>query len=346
MRTARGAIARLRGWITEPMLVAFAVFGSVPFWINQVGLYPYLGVEVLVFCIFALGFNVLFGHTGLPSFGHGAFFGIGAYAMGLTQFHLVANLWIGLLAATLVAAVFGAAVACFISHRRGIYFALMTIAFSQLFFFIASKWTSVTGGEDGLLNIRRLPADFGIVSFPLRTNPALYWFAFACFVGIAVLLWRLVNSPFGRVLQAIKQNEERVAFLGYNVWLYKWLSFALSCAVAGFAGGIFAMGQGGAFVQVMSLQWSGVIVLMVLIGGGLVSFWGPVIGTVIYFIARDLLGAYTETWLLWFGLMFMLMVMFKPEGAAGLWADLRRRTTAVRARAPAASFRTGGPVGT
>jgi branched-chain amino acid transport system permease protein len=155
-----------------------------------------------------------------------------------------------------------------------------------------------------------------------------------------------VNSPFGRVLQAIKQNEERVAFLGYDVWLYKWLSFVISCAVAGFAGGIFAMGQGGAFVQVMSLQWSSVVVLMVLIGGGLVSFWGPVIGTVIYFIARDLLGAYTETWLLWFGLMFMAMVMFKPEGAAGLGANLSRRLMAVRVRAGTASGEAGGTGGT
>ncbi len=333
--TANSALLSLRGWITWPMLASFLIFGSLPWWIGAVGLYPYLGVEVLVFCVFALGFNVLFGYTGLPSFGHGAFFGIGAYAMGLTQFDLVPNLWIGLLAATLAGAVFGAVVALFISHRRGIYFALMTIAFSQLFFFIASKWTSVTNGEDGLLNIKRLPADFGLVSFPLRSNAALYWFTFACFVMTVLLLWRLVNSPFGRVLQAIKQNEERVAFLGYNVWLYKFLSFVLSCAVAGFAGGIFAMGQGGAFVQVMSLQWSGVVVLMVLIGGGLISYWGPVIGTVIYFVARDLLGAYTETWLLWFGLMFMLLVMFKPEGAAGLWQELRRSLPRLGARVPA-----------
>ena len=147
-------------------------------------------------------------------------------------------------------------------------------------------------------------------------------------------LWRLIHSPLGRVLSAIKQNETRAAFVGYNVWLYKWLSFVLSCAIAGFAGGIFAMGQGGAFVQIMSLQWSGVIVLMVLIGGGLVSFWGPVIGTVIYFLARDLLGAYTETWLLWFGLMFMLMVMFKPEGAAGLGRDLRQWVSRWQAPTP------------
>ena len=309
----------LRGWVDESMLLAFALFGTLPFWVREVGLYPYIGVEILIWCIFAMGYNLLLGYTGLPSFGHGAYLGIGAYAMGLTQFNLVPNLWVGLAAATLAGAAFGALVGLFIAHRRGIYFALMTIAFGQLFFFIASKWTSVTNGEDGLLNIKRLPADFGFASFPLRTNDALYWFTFVSFAVCIVLLWRIVHSPFGRVLRAIKQNEERTSFVGYDVRLFKWASFTLSCAFAGFAGGIFAMGQGGAFVQVMSLQWSGIVVLMVLIGGGFVSFWGPVIGTVVYFVARDLLGAYTETWLLWFGLMFMAVVMFKPEGVAGLW---------------------------
>ena len=144
------------------------------------------------------------------------------------------------------------------------------------------------------------------------------------------------------MLRAIKQNETRMAYLGYRVFVYKWVSFTLSCAVAGLAGGLFAMAQGGAYVQVMSLQWSGVVVLMTLIGGGLVSFWGPVIGTVVYFLARDLLGAYTEAWLLWFGLMFMLVVMFKPEGVAGAWQELvgklaaRRRARSVALQPTAA----------
>ena len=317
------------------MLTAFVFFGTLPLWIEAVGLYRYLGVEVMIWCLFALGFNLLLGYTGLPSFGHGAYFGIGAYAMGLTQFKLVANLWVGLLAATLAAAIIGGLVALFISHRRGIYFALMTIAFGQMFFFIASKWTSVTGGEDGLLNIARLPADFGILRFPLVSNLAMSYFTFAVFVVVTAFLWRLVHSPLGKVLRAIKQNETRMAYLGYRVFVYKWVSFTLSCAVAGLAGGLFAMAQGGAYVQVMSLQWSGVVVLMTLIGGGLVSFWGPVVGTVVYFLARDLLGAYTDAWLLWFGLMFMLVVMFKPEGVAGAWQQLiaklgaRRRARAL-----------------
>ena len=321
------------GWLTPQMLVAFAVFGSLPFWIREVGLHPYLGIEILVWCLCALGFNLLLGYTGLPSFGHGAYFGIGAYAFGLMQLNFFPNLWVCLLAATIAGAVFGGLVGVFIAHRRGIYFALMTIAFGQLFFFIASKWTSVTRGEDGLLNIRRLPADFGFARFPLTRNDALYWFCFASFVVVTVLLWRVIHSPFGKVLRAVKQNEESTAFLGYNVKLYKWASFTLSCAITAYAGGLLAMLQGGAFVQTMSLQWSGIVVLMVIIGGGFVSFWGPVVGVVVYFVARDLLGAFTETWQLWFGLLFMASVMFKPEGIAGLFQDFVRRLRGQRGAA-------------
>ena len=114
-----------------------------------------------------------------------------------------------------------------------------------------------------------------------------------------------MNAPFGRVLQAIRQNETRARFVGYEVWRFKWLAFTLSAAFAGLAGGLFAMAQESAYPDVMSLHQSGLIVMMVLVGGGLVSFWGPVLGVLLYFVARDVLGGLTETWLLWFGLMFM-----------------------------------------
>ena len=314
-----------RAWVTMPMLLVFAGFATLPFWIKEIGLYEYLAVEVLIWVIFAMGFNLLLGYTGLPSFGHGAFFGIGAYAFGLAQFNVWPNLWFCLAAAVIVTAVIGGISALLVSHRRGIYFALMSIAIGQIFFFIASKWTDVTGGEDGLLNIERLPAEFGVAAFATKSNTGLYYLAFGLFVAVTILLWRLTNSPYGRVLRAIKQNEMRVRFVGYSVWFYKWSVFTLSCAVAGLAGGLFAMAQEGAYINVMSLQWSGIIVLMVLIGGGFVSFWGPLLGVILYFVARDVLGAYTETWLLWFGLMFMALVMFKPEGLAGFWQDVARR---------------------
>jgi len=318
-------------WVTRPMLITFAILVTVPLWIHEVGLYQYLGVEILIWMIYALGFNLLLGYTGLPSFGHGAYFGIGAYAFGLFQVHMTESLWFGLLAAILAASVAGGLVACFISHRRGIYFALMTISFGQVFWFISMKWHRLTGGEDGLLNIPRPDLALGVIDFDLKGNVALYYFIFAVFVVAVIGLWRLTHSPFGKVIQAIRQNEMRAAFIGYNVWLFKWAVFTISTAVAGLAGGLFSMAQQSAYPDVMGLHASGFVVMMTLVGGGFVSFWGPVLGALVFFLARDLLGAATETWLLWYGLMFMAMVLFKPEGITGIWQQWmakRRRATA------------------
>lgn len=190
----------------------------------------------------------------------------------------------------------------------------------------------MTGGEDGLLRIARAPADFGIVAFDLRDNVSLYYFVLAVFAVVLVGLWRLVNSPYGRVLQAVKQNETRAAFIGYNVWLYKFSVFALSAGLSGLAGGLFAMAQTSAFPDVMSLHYSGYVVMMTLIGGGMVSFWGPVIGAALFLLARDVIGAMTTAWMLWFGLLFMLVVLFKPEGIAGWWQAWRAGAAGGRPR--------------
>src|SRR6187402_337367 len=164
-----------------PMVITVLVLLSTPLWLTRVGLYQYLALEVMIWMLFALGYNLLLGTTGLPSFGHGAYFGIGAYAFGLLQHKLWANLWFDLAGAVVVAAFFGALVALFISHRRGIYYALLTIAFGQVFWFVSMKWSSLTGGEDGLLNIKRLPADFGFFSFSLKSNESLFYFSLAIF---------------------------------------------------------------------------------------------------------------------------------------------------------------------
>jgi branched-chain amino acid transport system permease protein len=317
-------------WITAPMVITLALLASSPWWVARVGLYPYLALEVTIWMMFALGHNLLLGQGGLPSFGHGAYFGLGAYAVGLLQQRAGAGIVLALLGAVAVAALAGALVGAFISHRRGIYYALLTIAFGQVFWFVAVKWHSVTGGEDGLLNIKRLPIEVGGVRIALESNEALLGLALVLFALVLVGLWRLVHSPFGRVLRAIRQNEMRAAFVGHPVWAVKWLTFVISAAVAGLAGGLFALAQQSAYPNVMSLHNSGFVVMMVLIGGGLVSFWGPVIGALVFILARDLLGAYTEAWLLWFGLLFMAMVLFRPEGVAGAWQTWRARRKAPR----------------
>jgi branched-chain amino acid transport system permease protein len=321
------------GFLPRPMLLLLLALASTPLWLAYVGLYQYLALEVMVWMLFALGYNLMLGTTGLPSFGQGAFFGVGAYAFGLLQQRVLAHLWFDLFGAILVTAVLAAIVGACVAHKRGIYFALLTIAFGQVFWFVAVKWHSVTGGEDGLQNIVRPVVPLGFASVDLRSNLALFYFCLALFAIALVVLWRIVHSPFGRVLAAIRQNELRAAFIGYDVWRYKWLSFTISSAFAGLAGAMFAMAQQSAYPNVMSLHSSGFVVMMVLIGGGLVSFWGPAIGALFFILARDVLGAATETWLLWYGLLFVVMVMWKPEGIAGLWQDARRKREA-SARGP------------
>jgi branched-chain amino acid transport system permease protein len=316
--------------VTPAMLVLWLVLATVPLWIARVGLYPYLGIEILIWSLYALAFNLVLGTAGLPSFGHGAYFGIGAYAFGLCQFNVVANLWVCLAAAVLVAGLAGVLVALFISHRRGIYYAFMTIAFGQIFWTLAIKSHKVTGGEDGLLKIARLPADFGIASFDLADNVAFYYFVLIVFALGVIGLWRLVNSPYGRVIAAIRQSETRAAHLGYHVWLYKVSIFSLSAAISGLAGGLFAMAQLAAFPDVMSLHQSGYVVMMTLVGGGLVSFWGPVVGVFVFLIARDVIGAVTNAWMLYFGLLFMAIVLFRPEGIAGAVTAAFQKHSAIR----------------
>ncbi len=317
--------ARPSAWITPPMLVMAVVLVAAPDLLPALGLYQYLGIEIAIWIIFALGFNLLFGYTGLHSFGHGAYLGVGAYAFGLFQQNVAVSLWGGILAALLAAGLAGALVGAFLSHRRGIYYALLTIGFGQIFWFLAMKLHRVTGGEDGLLGLPRPPLTLGPWQAALTDNRALFYFAAALLMLTVVLAWRLVNSPFGRVLQAIRQNETRARFVGYEVWRFKWAAFVISAMLAGLAGALLAMAQQSAYPDVMSLHQSGLVVMMVLVGGGLVSFWGPVLGVVFYFVARDVLGGLTETWLLWYGLAFMLMVMLRPEGLAGMLHRARRR---------------------
>lgn len=159
--------------VNRQMLIFFAALLTFPFWASAAGLYQYIGVEIAIFMLYALGYNLLLGYTGLPSFGHGAFLGAGAYAYGHWQLGSIPNVFAGLFAAMLAAAIAAGIAALFLSHRRGIYFALMTIAFGQIFWFLAIKLRDVTGGEDGLLNILRPKIDLGVASVDLSSNIAL-----------------------------------------------------------------------------------------------------------------------------------------------------------------------------
>jgi branched-chain amino acid transport system permease protein len=301
------------------MLALFAIFLVLPAVLPRLG-YTYLGTEVMIWAIFALGYNLLLGYAGLPAFGHGAFFGVGGYLFGMTQRWVTGGLAAPLAAATAGTLCLGGAVALFVARRRGIYFALLTIAFGVMFWFMVFVFDDWTGGEDGLTGLNRL----SLLGYPLRDNVPFYYFVYALFVGSTVVLWRIVNSPFGQVIRAIKQSETRTRALGYDTARYKWAVFTLSCAFAGLAGGLYAMARFGAFAEPMSLQQSGNVVLMCLIGGGFASFYGPVLGVVVFLALRDVLSTLTDHWMLVYGALFMAVILFMPEGILGVVRRVRR----------------------
>ena len=305
-------------WISNPMWFVFIIFALFPY-IPYIGRYISLGTEVILWSLFALGFNILLGYTGLPSFGHGAFFGIGAYAAGIFFLRVYKGLWIPLMMSILIAGFFTALVGLLVAKKRGIYFALITIAVSQVFYFIAFRWEELTGGETGLSGIDRVNISFpNLFSIKLSTPINYYYFVLVIFILCTLLIWKIVHSPFGKVLQAIRENEIRAKYLGYNTAAYKWGAFTISGFFAGLAGGLYTLLINSAFPFVLDWTQSGNVVMMTLLGGGTVNFFGPILGAAIFIVSRDLLSTYWESWMLIYGLIFVFVILFIPSGILGL----------------------------
>jgi branched-chain amino acid transport system permease protein len=336
-------IARI---IRHPMFIVFAVFMVAPVFVARFGAMS-LTIEVMIWAIFAVGFNILLGYTGLPSFGHGLFFGTGAYICGLIQHHLVHSTWISIFGSMVFCGAVAAVMGLFLARKRGIYFALLTIAFTQMFFFIAFQWDSVTGGENGLMGIERYPLSvLGLFNLSIDGIFAYYYFVFAVLVAGIVLLWKMVHSPLGSVLYAIKQNELRAKYLGYNTLLYKWASLVISALFAGLAGALYAMLQHGAFANPIHWTRSGDVVMMALVGGGLTNFFGPILGAGIFIALRDIISTLTEHWYLFYGLLIVFIVLFLPEGILGaLRAGHTSRASVVLEDEMAKSFSGGAEDG-
>lgn len=237
-------------------------------------LYPVFLMKILCFALFAVAFNLLFGFTGLLSFGHAAFLATGGYTTGyLLSQHSGLTTELGILAGTLVATVLGLAFALLSIRRQGIYFAMVTLALSQLVFFFYVQ-SPFTGGEDGMHGIPRGEL-FGLIS--LEDNHNMYYFVLAVFIACYVLVQRVVSSPFGQVLRAIKQNEPRAVSLGYNVDRHKVLAFVISAALAGLAGSLKSVVFQLASLNDAHWHMSGEVILMTLVGG-MGTLLGPVVG--------------------------------------------------------------------
>ena len=295
-------------------VLLFALLLSAPSWLNAVGGYTELGSRVLVLGLAAMSLNFLLGFTGVLSFGHAAYFGLGAYGAGMTLKYLVPSTSLAILVGVLVGTVAAALIGALIVKRRGVYFAMVTIAFGQVFFFIAFRWNSVTGGDDGLSGWTRLPLTLGGASIDILGNDRAFYylvlFCFAIAVGVMALLLR---SPLGRTLIAIRENERRARYLGIPVEQHLWISFVISCLFASLAGALYALLNN--FIDPRALRWdqSGNFVIMAVLGG-MRSFWGPLVGAVVFVVLQDYVSSHTQNWMSFIGLFFVLIVLFFPRG--------------------------------
>ena len=289
-----------------------------------VGLYPVFVMKLLCFALFAAAFNLLLGFTGLLSFGHAAFFGMAAYVAGWVVKTQGWTPELGLVAGALTGAALGLVVGWVAIRRQGIYFAMITLALSQMVFF-ACLQAPFTGGEDGLQGVPR-GSLFGVL--PLDSDITMYYVVLAvcvaCFLGIL----RIVTSPFGQVLKMIRENEPRTTSLGYDVDKYKLLAFVLSAALAGLAGSLKTLVMGFASLTDVTWQMSGEVILMSLLGG-VGTFFGPVLGAGIVISLQDMLADKAGAWVnVIIGVIFVVCVLAFRRGVVGeLHAFLERRRT-------------------
>jgi len=321
-----------------PLAIAAAALLCLPFAMLSLGLTVTSATEVVIYAIACMALNVLVGHTGLVSFGHGAWFGLGAYAAGLAQRHLFpGDAVLPFLAGAAIVAVAAALFGALILRRRGVYFSLLTLALSAMLYAIAFRWTTVTGGEDGLGGIVR-PRLFGI---DFESSQTFYALVAAIGLAVVYLLWRLHNSPVGSVLVAIRENEQRARFVGYPTDRYKLIAFVLSATLTGVAGMLLLFNNRMTSAEPISVVFSGELLAMVVIGG-MRSFLGPALGALFFVIFRDYLSSVTGNWLLVFGLLFVCFIVFSPSGLVGLYERLTRPLRRTEIEAAAMTGRVAG----
>jgi branched-chain amino acid transport system ATP-binding protein len=319
----------------RPLLLSGLVLIALPFALRLLGLSLNTGTMVVALAVAAMGLNLCVGYTGLVSFGHGTWFGIGAYAAGLIQLHWFRDeIWLPLLLSMAVVAVLSAIAGSVILRRRGVYFSLLTLALAALTYTTAFRWSNVTGGEDGLGGLKR-----GSIG-PLNLDNALAYYVTVALIGLAALyvLLRLVRSPFGHVLMAVRENQLRASFQGYPVQRYKLGVYVISAVVTGLAGGLIAFQNYLVSAEAVSVPFSGELLAMVVIGG-MRSMLGPALGALFFILFRELFSIWTPNWLLWFGLIFVAFVMYSPAGLVGIWDTFTRRWWPAREESAAMSKR-------
>ena len=301
------------------LVIMVGIFLVLPF------ILPYraLATEVLIFALATIAFDLLLGYTGIMMFCQASFFGSGAYITGLLIHHFQPNIFLcmgtAVAGVALLALVFG----YMGTLRIGSYCVLLTLAFNELIFFIAYQWKTLTGGSDGLRNIPRPSLEIpGLFKVSLLSETRFYFFALFFFILSFVLIRKITESPFGRILQGIRENETRAQAIGYNTQLFKIAAFVIGGSFMGLAGSLYAMFMNFVDINLVAFDTSGKIVMMELIGG-MGTLFGPILGAAVVALASDIANAYWDRWLLILGVVFVAFVLFARGGVWGIIENLR-----------------------
>lgn len=286
--------------------IALVLFAVVPLLGKKY--FVSMGNEILVMGLFAMGFNLLYGVTGMLSFGQAAYYGVGAYTVGLLLSKGVAPFWVALPATMAVGAALALVLGPLCIRLTGVYFTMLTLAFAEMVWGIVFKWYDFTGGDNGIQGIPMPEA----LHDPLR----YYYFTLAVVFVSFWLIRRIVDSPFGAVLQSIRENPERAGFIGVKVRRYQLAAMVLSGVFAALAGGLFAGYQHSIHPDMLHWTKSGEVILMSILGG-VSSFFGPLMGAAVIVFIEDMIGKYTEFWEIWIGGIMLAIVIFFPRGVIG-----------------------------
>ncbi|WP_395106149.1 branched-chain amino acid ABC transporter permease [Actinomadura sp. SCN-SB] len=287
-------------------------------------IYPPIALDIICWALFAAAVDLLLGFTGLLSFGHAAFWGGSAYCTGLIAVHIGVPFPLAILGGAAFAAVLAVPIGFLAVRLQGIYFAMVTLAFAQMVYFVANQWRSVTGGENGLQSI---PREFFGVDL---SDPFFFYYAGLPFILAGMFVaWRIVRSPFGRVLVSIRDNPSRARALGYPVDRYKLLAFVLSAALSGVAGGLFAISHGFASLQEVYWTTSGQAVMMVVLGG-IGTLWGGAVGAALIVQLNDYLATagFQETGIVTGTIFILIVLLFRR----GIWGTAQALIAARRTR--------------
>ncbi len=307
-------------WIVGVGLIA--LLAAAPFFVSMY--WVIVLTEILTMSLLALSFNLLFGYTGLLSFGQAGFFGAGGYFAALTLIHGPQSIWAALAAGIFGTALLALVIGWFCVRLDEIYFAILTLGFGMMLFTLAHNWRAVTGGSDGLCGFCVPEIHLTGVQIALGNPKHFYFLVLAVTVVGALVLLRTVQSPFGLLLKAIRENTNRVSFLGADVRAIRLFAFVIAGAVAGMGGALFAIFNRIASPEMLHWSFSGKAVLMTVLGGSGV-FLGPAAGAAIFFVLEYLLTTFTNSWMLFLGAILMLLVLVFPKGVLGSLLDLSQR---------------------